>query len=135
MSNMIDLISYRAELQRKVEAIDLLLGGGSGNGRTISEASAAGRKMSAAGRARIAAAARARWARARGSGPHKRSGATTNEIILNALSGGRDVATRVIKAACVRGGKSGNAVSVAINALRKNGKIRKGSQTGFWKLA
>ena len=143
MSKTIDLISYRADLQRQIEAIDLLLGGTTlGNGRTARGASPASnrmgrtkRKMSAAGRARIAAAARKRWAGVKRGGRTNKGGSTTNEVILKALAGRRDVATRDIKAACVRAGKSKNAVSVAINALRKNGKVRKGSQTGFWKLA
>ena len=142
MSKTIDLISYRADLQRQIEAIDLLLGGSTiGNGRTARRASPASnrmgrtkRRMSAAGRARIAAGARARWAGVKRGGAN-RSGSTTNEVILKALAGRRDVATRDIKAACVRAGKSKNAVSVAINALRKNGIVRKGSQTGFWRLA
>ena|SRR5437899_2844476 len=146
MNKTIDLVSYRADLQRKIEAIDVLLGGSViSNGHATHRTNQASngtrgtgrRKMSAAGRARIAAGARARWAKVKvkGAGRNNKTGATTNEVILKALAGRRDVATKVIKAACVKAGKSGNAVSVAINALRKNGKVRKGSQTGFWKLA
>src|SRR5882672_2564980 len=114
MSKTIDLISYRADLQRQIEAIDLLLGGSTlGNGRTARGASPASnrmggktrRKMSAAGRARIAAGARARWAGVKRGGRSNKSGSTTNEVILKALAGRRDVATRDIKAACVRAGK------------------------------
>src|SRR5882724_6800076 len=117
MSKAIDLVSYRADLQRKIEAIDLLLGGSViGNGhaaRRTSRAfngrrSTARRKMSAAGRARIAAGARARWAKVKGAGRTNKTGVTTNEVILKALAGRRDVATRAIKAACVKAGKSGN---------------------------
>jgi hypothetical protein len=64
-----------------------------------------------------------------------RSGPTTNEIILEALQGGKDVPTKAISKACVAAGKSKSAVSVALNTLRKNGKVKHGAQTGFWKRA
>jgi len=78
MSKQIDLVSYRAELQRKLEAVNELLGvsGGRAYGRrayaTRTAARGPGRsgqrKMSAAGRARLAAIARARWRKARLAG-------------------------------------------------------------------
>ena len=63
-----------------------------------------------------------------------RGGPTTNEIILKALEGGRDVPTKAISKACVAAGKSKSAVSVALNTLRKAGKAKHGAETGFWKL-
>src|ERR1700704_5283957 len=107
MSNIIDLVSYRAELQRKVEAIDLLLGGSTGNGASPASHKTnapAKRRISAAGRARIAAAARGRWATVKGAVRVNKIGPTTNEVILKALASRKDVATRVIKAACVKAG-------------------------------
>ena len=74
MSSQINLEALRAELNRKLEAIDLLLGKTIG-GRIIKRArkihyarKAGRRKMSAAGRARLAAYARARWKKARAQG-------------------------------------------------------------------
>ena len=64
----------------------------------------------------------------------KRTGPTTAEVILEALKGGGDVAVKDIKKACVKAGKSGGAVSVALNSLRKAGKVARGSKTGLWKL-
>src|SRR5439155_26573055 len=106
MNKTIDLVSYRADLQRKIEAIDVLLGGSViSNGHAAHRTNQASngtrgtgrRKMSAAGRARIAAGARARWAKVKGAGRNNKTGATTNEVILKALAGRRDVATKVIK--------------------------------------
>ena len=64
-----------------------------------------------------------------------RGGPTTNDIILKALEGGKDVATKAISRACVAAGKSKAAVSVALNTLRKSGKVKHGAETGFWKRA
>ncbi len=70
----IDLENLRSELHKKIEAIDLLLGR-TIVGRVIKRAKkihharkAGRRKMSAAGRARLAAFARARWKKARAAG-------------------------------------------------------------------
>jgi hypothetical protein len=69
-----DLISYRNELQRKLDAVNSVIADigssipspahvRSTNGRRKGK-----RQMSAAGRARIAAAARARWKKAKAAG-------------------------------------------------------------------
>jgi hypothetical protein len=78
MSKQIDLVAYRAELQQKIEAIDLILGGASSagsparRGRAASTRTRSGKRgrrtMSPAARARLAAIARARWKKARLSG-------------------------------------------------------------------
>jgi hypothetical protein len=65
MSN-IDLHELRTELQRKVEAIHVLLGDGEGRSNSQNRGG-----MSPAGRARIAAAQRARWAKLRSAGSAK----------------------------------------------------------------
>jgi hypothetical protein len=72
MSKQIDLVSYRAELQQKIEAIDLLLGASSRyTARSSTRPAGGGGKrgpMSPAARARLAAIARARWRAAKSSG-------------------------------------------------------------------
>lgn len=71
-----DLVELRAELQRKIEAIDLILGHEvptpkkrmgrpPGTGKSTPKGK---RRMSAAGRAKIAAAAKARWAKIKAAG-------------------------------------------------------------------
>lgn len=70
----IDLHAYRAELQQKIEAIDVLLGGYSGsgvrrtNGTAKTTAGRGKRTMSPAARAKLAAIARARWKKAKAAG-------------------------------------------------------------------
>ena len=67
-----DLIGYRNELQRKMDAINVLLGG-TYNGNGVVARKQLGRRkvkrtMSAAGKAKIAAAARKRWRKAKAAG-------------------------------------------------------------------
>ena len=75
MSKPIDLVAYRAELQRKIAAIDVILGRGgaivassASQGGRVSTFGGPRRKMSAAAKARLAAIARARWRAAKQSG-------------------------------------------------------------------
>jgi hypothetical protein len=76
MSKQIDLVAYRAELQQKIEAIDLILGGTPASSSAAWSGPAArktaprrGRRtMSAAAKARLSAIARARWKKARLAG-------------------------------------------------------------------
>jgi hypothetical protein len=74
MNKTIDLQAYRAELQQKIQAIDLLLGGYVGNGvrritpSTKTKGGHGKRTMPAAARARLAAIARARWKKVKAAG-------------------------------------------------------------------
>lgn len=75
MSRIIDLEAYRAELQQKIKAIDVLLGRDSnGNGKLVRRTgitksrSQVKRRMPAAARAKLATIARARWKKAKAAG-------------------------------------------------------------------
>ena len=73
MSKPIDLLAYRSELQRKIVAIDVILGrtpgaDGSTANRPAGPGFGVGRKMSDAAKARLAAIARARWKAAKSAG-------------------------------------------------------------------
>jgi len=74
-----DLLAYRAELQRKLDAVDAILSDMTGGSvrSTAPTRSPNGRRkvgkrtMSAAGRARIAAAARLRWKKIKAAGKNR----------------------------------------------------------------
>ncbi len=73
-----DLLAYRAELQRKLDAVNAVIAdmtGGSISTTTVTRSTNGRRKtkrtMSAAGRAKIAAAARLRWKKARAAGKNR----------------------------------------------------------------
>jgi hypothetical protein len=67
-----------ADLQEKIQSLQEELGqllGGSGTAETATIEAPKKRRMSAAGRARIAAAARARWAKIKGTAPKRKMSA------------------------------------------------------------
>jgi len=75
-----DLLAYRAELQRKLDAVNAVIADMTGSSaqaapitptRSTNGRKSVKRKMSAAGRARIAAAARLRWKKAKAAGKNR----------------------------------------------------------------
>jgi hypothetical protein len=67
-----------ANIQEKIQSLQKELGqllGGSGTAETTAAEAPKKRRMSAAGRARIATAARARWAKIRGTAPKRKMSA------------------------------------------------------------
>jgi hypothetical protein len=67
MNKQINLQAYRVELQRKLEAIDLILGNTAARGSGATTGSGR-RGWSEAAKLRLAAIARARWKKARAAG-------------------------------------------------------------------
>jgi hypothetical protein len=68
MNKQINLPAYRAELQRKIEAIDLILGNAPTRSSGISATRSGRRGWSEAAKLRLAAIARARWKKAKAAG-------------------------------------------------------------------
>jgi hypothetical protein len=127
MISLSELKTERNRLQNQVTAIDGLLEALGGE----MPVPFAKQPKAAAMNHRMAAPRRIVRRRRTGA----RNGPTTNDIILKALESGKDVPTKTISKACVDAGKSKSAVSVALNTLRKSGKVKHGAGTGFWKRA